>query len=139
MAELTAFLITESTQNIVRSGSNDSVQQLTGPLIALRPQFIPSNFSFSVTFGIRGIDLEKQNILKLTLKRPSGSILHDLGNVQFPPIHNKDSLPLTYSGFVGGIDFRNLALDEEGCYKLEIYVNGQLVSVQDIPVYKRGS
>lgn len=136
MAKLVAFLISENTQNVPKLGTNDTVPQITSPVIALRPQVIPTNFSFAITFGVADIDMSQKNTLRLVLKRPSGAILQDFGTAELCEMQSTDTLPLEYSGFIGSVDFRNTLIDEEGCYRIELYINGELIGERYIPIFK---
>ena len=68
MAKLTAFMLCDSISAIpVPEGG--VLQQLVSPQIALRPQFIPGNFSFGVAVGVQGVNLHITNRIRfLTLK-----------------------------------------------------------------------
>lgn len=56
MAKLSTFVICEAINNIPTPNGN-SFLQMNSPQIALRPEFIPSSYSFGVLFGVRDINL----------------------------------------------------------------------------------
>jgi len=137
MEKLVYFMISDSLQNVIQP-NNVSVPQLICPLLALRPQFIPSNFSFALTIGIQSVDLYTENKLKITFESPTGEILPNIGEFSLPKEQTKDHrLPTQYRGFVMSIDVRNFPFKIEGCYKFKVYFNDQLLSEQDMPVYIR--
>lgn len=136
MATISSFMLCESSQNIP-SGQGSVVQQLIGPITTLRPQYIPGNYSFSVSVGIIGVDMQKENSMRFVLKAPSGAMLNDLGETPLPVAAVDSNLPKEYSGFVACIDFRNVVISEEGVYSLEVYINGESIGAKDIPVYGR--
>ena len=131
MARLISFMISDSAQNL------SGVQHIIAPTVALRPQFIPGNFSFAVSFGVTGINLNDTNTMKIQIKKPSGTVIQELSDSSLPVIQEKDTLPAEYQGFIGGLEFRNVVIDEEGCYEFVLYINGELVGKRPIPIFKR--
>ena len=99
MARLASFLMSSLSQNIAVANGG-IVQQLTGPLIVLRPKFIPSEYSFSVTVGINNIDLTQDNSLRIVFRSPIGSDLVDTGNVTLKATPHDIHLPDEWQGFV---------------------------------------
>lgn len=136
MATISSFMLCESSQNLP-NGKGGIVQQLIGPITALRPQFIPGNYSFSVSVGVVGIDMQKENSMRFVLKAPSGTLLNDLGEAPLPVAAPDNTLPAEYCGFVACIDFRNVVIPEAGIYSLDVYINGELIGTKDIPIYER--
>lgn len=139
MAKLSSFMLGEAIQNAIRPDGKEAGQSLVGLTIVLRPQFIPGNFSFAVSFGISDIDLSKDNTLQLILRDPRGGVVQNLGKTPLPVVSEKDNIPVDYKGFVGGVDFRNAPIMEEGCYKLDILINDESIGMSDIPIYKANS
>ena len=137
MPELVSFMICDTINNI--PGSNDSiVQTLVAPQIAVRPQFVPGNFSFGVALGVSGIDLEMENTVKFIVEDPEGKVIQDSGISKLPIVPEKDTLPKKYQGFLLSMDIRNLVIEKEGCFIFKIYINNELIGSKEIPVYKRG-
>lgn len=138
MASISSFMISESSQNIpAPNGHGNIIQQIIGPTIVLRPQYIPGNFSFSVFIGVCDLNLKERNTMQLILKTPQGELLEDLGTNDLPVFDKEDCLPQKYSGFVVGLDLRNINVAQEGCYKLEVFINGSQIGAKDIPIYRR--
>ena len=136
MASISSFMLCDSSQNLP-NGQGGFVQQLTGPVTTVRPQFIPGNYSFSVSVGVIGVDMQKENSMRFVLKEPSGKVLNDLDEAPLPVAGPDNKLPKEYGGFVACIDFRNAVIQEEGVYSLEVYVNSELIGTKNIPVYGR--
>ena len=135
MPKICSFMICDSSQSITDE-KNNTTQQLVGPTIALRPQFIPTNYSFTVSIGIRDVDLQAKNVMHLALLTPSGKELVNLGESELPITDKDNLLPRENWGFVAGVDFHNVSIAEEGVYRLAVYVNNELIGTLDIPIYR---
>ena len=98
MAKLFSFTICDSINNLPASGG--TVPMLIAPQIALRPQFVPGNFSFGLAIGMSEIDLHISNKLKLVIQSPDGNVIHDSGETDLPIISKGDTLPQKYQGFM---------------------------------------
>ena len=72
MANLVSFVICESINNMPAANMG-VVPTLVAPQVALRPQFIPGNFSFGISVGLTGIDLNKVNKVRFTIKNPDNN------------------------------------------------------------------
>lgn len=138
MAKLTAFMLCDSINNIP-DPSGGFLQQIISPQVALRPQFVPGNFSFGVAVGVRGIDLHITNRIRFTISDPQGKIIQDSGVSEFHPISVDvpETMPDEYQGFLMNMDIRNLVIHENGEYLFSIYVNDELVGIQSIPIFQR--
>lgn len=138
MAKLVSFMICDTVNNIPGLENDGIVQTLVAPQIAVRPQFIPGNFSFGVAVGVSGVDLKKDNTVRFTVGDPKGNIIRDSGNSTLPVVPAKDSLPKEYQGFMLSMDIRNLPIEEEGCYVFKLYLNNDMIGEREIPIFKRG-
>lgn len=136
MAKLVSFTICESLNN-TPSGNFGTVPVLISPQIVLRPQFIPGNFSFGIAVGISEVDIKVSNKVKFTITGPDGNVLNDSVETDLPVVVKPDSLPDQYQGFMLCIDIRNLAVPCEGAYTFSLYLNGDQLTPQCIPIYKR--
>ncbi len=137
MAKLFSFTICDSINNLPASGG--TVPMLIAPQIALRPQFVPGNFSFGLAIGMSEIDLHISNKLKLVIQSPDGNVIHDSGETDLPIISKGDTLPQKYQGFMMCVDIRNLVIPCEGEYIFTFYLNGECVAKQSVPIFKRVS
>lgn len=138
MAKLTAFMLCDSI-NAIPVPTGGVLQQLVSPQVALRPQFIPGNFSFGIAVGVQGVNLHVTNRIRFTISDPHGEIIQDSGVSEFPPVPEdvQEILPAEYQGFMMNMDIRNLVLRENGEYLFCIYVNDELVGTQKVPIFQR--
>lgn len=136
MAKIVTFMICDAINNIP-SPSGEMIPQLVAPQIAVRPQFIPGNYSFSISVGVRDVDLKRVNQIRFTITSPTGVILQDSGNSDFPPTGKPDIIPLEFQGFTLSMDVRNIVIHEEGLYTFSLYINDIVIGTQEIPIFKR--
>lgn len=138
MAKVVSFVICDSIQNMP-SPQNELVPTLVAPQIALRPQFIPSNFSFAMAVGISDIDLQAENQMRFVILDPGGVNIHDTGDSVLPKIEDHDVLPREYQGFMVNMDIRNLTIPREGEYRFMFYMNGDCIGEYSVPIFKRAT
>ena len=137
MAKLVSFMLFASTQNI-QNANGGLVQQLSGPIIVLRPRYIPSEFSFAIAIGINDVDLNIDNTVQIIFKSPNNDIILDTGNGKLSASATDSNLPSEYQGFAMTMPLQNIALDTEGVYSLEVFFNDELLDKRAIPVFKQG-
>lgn len=135
MPYISMFLVCDSI-NSVSPQANTNVPQLVGPQCVLRPQFIPSTFSFGLAVGVAGVDPNAQNVIRFTISNPEGTIIHNSGDNVFPPIGFDDTMPKEYQGFMISLDIRNLLIEEEGAYYFTLYVNNTEIGRKEIPIFR---
>lgn len=99
-----------------------------------RPLFIPCQFSFAITLGIRGVDFNQSHLLRFVFRDPKGNVVVDSGNNPNPPIQEEMELPLNEANAIISAQFQNVPLLSEGFYKTEIYLDGEMLGGQSIPV-----
>lgn len=136
MAKLVSFVVCESINNMPTPNMG-VVPHIVAPQLALRPQFIPGNFSFGILVGIADMNLRTTNKMKFTITSPDGTVIQDSGENELPIIPKEDVLPQKYQGFMMCMDIRNLVIACEGEYSFSFYLNGECIGTQNIPVYKR--
>lgn len=136
MAKLVSFML--SSQLVNTTIGSATVQQLINPLIVLRPKFIPSEYSFAITVGINDIDTKGENAIRILMTTPSGKDVVDTKDVPLPSDPVDVTLPDNLHGFVLTLPVQNAVIDEEGCFSLTIFINGESISTQSIPVYRQG-
>lgn len=135
MAKLFSFTLCDSINNQLTP--DGTVPTLIAPQIALRPQYVPGNFSFGLAIGMSEIDLHISNKLNLVIKSPGGNMIHDSGVIDLPIVSKDDTLPQEYQGFMICIDIRNLAISCEGEYVFTFNLNGEYVAEKSVPIFKR--
>jgi hypothetical protein len=140
MAKLTEFILCDSI-SAVPASEGGVLQQLTSPQVALRPQFVPGNFSFGVVVGIQGMNLHITNRICFTIADPQGNVILESAISEVPPISEDEpeTMPEEYQGVVMNMDIRNLVICENGVYLLSIYANDELVGKQSIPIFQRAT
>lgn len=134
MAKLVSFLL--SSQLVNANIGPVTVQQLVNPLIAIRPKYIPSEYSFAITLGINDID-KGENTLRLLLTSPSGKDILDTNNMGLPVGPTDGILPDSLHGFVLTMPVQNVVIDEEGLYSLSVFFNDVAIATQSIPIYRQ--
>ena len=138
MAKVVSFFLAANSQNVA-TPNGGIAQQLTLPLIVLRPKFIPSEFSFSMALGINEINKNADSRMRIELVSPSGKQVIDTGYIDLPELPDDPALPIEYQGFSLIMPVQNAVLDQEGVYHLKVYFNDDVVIfVQEIPVYVQG-
>ena len=135
MAEIVSFMVCNSINNIP-TPDNVMVSNIVSPQIVLRPQFIPGNFSFGVAIGIAGVDLSKPNKIRFQINGPDGKSVHDSGESDVPGDRPDDILPAKYQGFVICLDIRNFVIEQQGEYQFLLYLNGEKIGTNIIPIFK---
>ncbi|MCT2535690.1 hypothetical protein NC661_06545 [Aquibacillus koreensis] len=132
MPHITTFIYSEETKNTPNNKLN-----VINPLNVFRPAFVPGMFSFSVTFGVIGIDVtEKGHTVRIKFsssdKRDEPIIdTEDLSLENIPS--ETATLPPNLRGIMGSLDFRNVVMRAEGEYFTEIFVDGDKLG--EYPIY----
>lgn len=105
---------------------------LRGILQFLVPKILPTEYSFSVSFGI--YDLGKMESLKIryVFKNPDGEIVKDTDQIDIPI--SEDMQKNSHLGMQFNLDLKNLMLEKVGEYYSEVYVNGKLTGTYPIDV-----
>ena len=134
MAKVSMFTLCDSIENVHTPGG--VVTHLVAPRTVLRPEFVPSNFSFGVSIGVRDLDFSVPNKVKFIISSPSGKILQESSDINIEIPHVEDTLPTEHQGFSINIDVRNLSVPEEGVYSFVLIVNDNPLETQEIPIFK---
>ena len=138
MAKIVSFVVCDLINNMPADNMG-VIPSIVAPQIALRPQVIPSNFSFGIAVGIADMNLQITNKVRFTVADPDGNIVHDSGESDLPAAPEMDTLPQQYQGFMMCIDIRNLLVQSEGAFTFSFYLNNDCIGVQRVPVYKRAT
>ncbi len=136
MSKLVSFIMSAFSQNVATSNGS-IVQQLTAPIVALRPKFIPSEHSFSVTVGINDVDLTQDNTIRFVFQTPAGVNLVDTGNIPLSATPHDDMLPDEWQGFIVTLPIQNAEFEAEGVYHLLVFFNEEPLGSKSIPVYQQ--
>lgn len=105
---------------------------LRGILQFLAPKMLPTEYSFSVSFGV--FDLGNMENLKVRyiFKDPDGEIINDTNHVDIPL--SKDMQQHNHIGMQLNLDLKNVVLSKQGEYCSEVYINEKLAGKYPIDV-----
>lgn len=124
-------------------GPNGVPQQrilVQNPQYVLRPLFVPSLFSFTISFAISDLDTSIPNSLRLTFvfaDQPD-TIIFDSGVAQLASIVDEQSdMPEHLRGFNANVDVRNIPIRQNGRYQSEIFINGESIGVFPVEVWRK--
>lgn len=135
MAKVTMFALCDSVNN-VQGPQGRMLTTLVEPRVVLRPLYIPGNFSFGVTVGVCGVDLDKPASILVKILGPDGDTAYQLGELTVPASGGDSTLPRAYHGFMFNMDIRNMPVKAEGTYKFVLTVNGEDLEAQEIPIFR---
>ncbi|MBR6788248.1 MAG: hypothetical protein IKM44_00360 [Clostridia bacterium] len=133
--KITTFMLCDSINN-VNLPQGTVVPQLIMPTTVLRPQFIPSAFSFGIVVGVEGMDLQKDHKMRFRITDPDGNIIQESCENVLPAIPEDSSLPKEYQGYTLSIDIRNLIISKSGLYNFSLFINDEEVCIKSIPVFE---
>ena len=137
MAKISSFIICDTIVNLM-TPQGDSVPQLVSPQPVLRPPFIPGSFSFGISIGVIDVEFQEVNTIKVIIVSPKGEETYNSGEINLESIPQDELLPKEYQGFILSIDVRNMIIDQDGVYSVEIFVNNESVGRREIPVFRKG-
>lgn len=107
---------------------------IIAPMQMIVPQFLPTTYSFNVSFGIADVPKEGFSI-KTEFWNPKGEKVSE-NILQVPPLPvEKIAFPNLPFGLQVNIGFRNVVLDVQGEYKTVILINNKEYSEYPIGVY----
>lgn len=109
---------------------------INNPLLVINPVFVPGLFSFSVVFGVMGINFDFDHTVRLVFLDGEDNVIIDSNNISLPKGVIPDDaigLPPEERGFMFNLDFRNVVFKTEGTYKTQVYIDGDLMG--DYPIF----
>lgn len=124
---------------IIKEGETP-ITIIDGVLNCLTPDFVPGNYSFSLSFSLLNLEPEKK--YKVVVRFIDTSSQKELvkvddivldGNIEN---RNKVGIPKEYFGYNVGIELRNVILEKEGIYQTILYVDGE--EAGRYPIYVKG-
>jgi len=109
---------------------------IRAPLNVIKPPYIPGAFSFSVVFGITGLDQTRQQALEVIFKSIEGQVIQKIGPFPLPSADQlpKDNVPPKYKGIVANIDMQNILFEKPGEYVTEVFVDGEKLESKPVMV-----
>jgi hypothetical protein len=111
--------------------------QVISPIHVFTPAFVPGMFSFSLVFGVLGVDPKKENTFQISVvDQKEEEIILDTGIMHIPsnPDDKLEQLPPEMRGMMVNMDFRNVIFRKEGIYKAQIYINSEKTGEFQVPV-----
>ncbi len=116
-----------------------SPMAIVGPTLLLRPRHVPTEFSFSIVIGVRGIDLFRDVPAQLTwnMTTPGGDVVFSAPAIPLtlgPPSSDVTPLPIEDANAIFGLNIQNVSLPVEGHYRVTVKVDGLDIGYQEIPV-----
>lgn len=136
MARLTQFILCEKIENIV-AANGQQISSLVNPLAFLRPQLLPSAFSFGVSIGVQGVEVSRPCEISISLLDSNGAALGNTLEATLPPPAQEIGIPDEELGFVINLDMHNALLRTPGKYSFEVRVNGVAIGSREFGVYLR--
>lgn len=137
MPYLSTFVYCESSQQEVNPLGQTRLT-IINPIQIFRPMFIPSMFSFGIVFGIMELDVSKQHTFRYVFRGPKDEepLIIDTSEISLPQQPIESDLPEDMRGIMMNLDFRNVAIRNEGIYNSEIFIDG--ISLGKTPIKVKG-
>lgn len=134
MAKIINFVYCKEIQNRQQTPNSPFETIIIGPMPQIIVPFIPSMFSFSLSFGLLWQNNDNAVQLQCRFANPNGDVINDTGIIDLTnPMQTTDEKK---RGFQCNLDMRNIPLETEGTYTSEISINGNTVGVYGIEVIK---
>lgn len=134
---ISGFMFFDDIEQLPNAGGAPGASlHLINPQNVIRPQFIPSGYSFAVAFSLLQIDPKKEHILSFKFRNPKGEYVLNAENINVAKNSAfDDNLPKEAAGLMFNFNFRNVPLTEEGVYVGLVYVDDELIGEFPLHVY----
>jgi hypothetical protein len=111
--------------------------QIINPLLVLNPIFIPGMYSFSIAFGVMGINNDEDHTFRIQFLSPNeDQPMIDSNTISIPkgvvPKVNL-GLPQEFRSMMLNMDFRNVIFKTEGLYYTRVFIDNE--HKDDFPIY----
>ena len=133
---INSFVYCDKVTNEVNPANNTVNRNIVSPLNELRPINIPGNYTFSVSCGISGIDPATENHISFRFIYPSDNKEISLIEATIPNNSLLVEAGQQYSNLNLDVEYRNLVLNAEGTYKMEVELNNKKLGEYFIEVKK---
>lgn len=129
------FVICDNAQVVPTPDNQGAITVLVNPQPVLRPKYIPGVMSFTISFGVVGILITDIKSVEVKLRYHEAStpcmtarqdVAIELGMDADP----SDAFP-TFN-----FDMRNVDMQSEGDYSVDILINDELVTTHTLTVKK---
>lgn len=117
MIDITSFVYCNGIE------MGDKAPKLVAPLQFLAPISLPTQYSFSVSFGMFDLFGCKAVTMRYQFVDPQGNVVHDTDTVEIPVAEfpNKGK----HIGLQANFDLKNILLTVVGEYRSIVYINGE--------------
>jgi hypothetical protein len=100
-------------------------------MVEMRPKYLPGQFSFAVSGGVRfDSPDEVSDGIQLVIRDPAGNAVSNA-----PPMKPTEQ-QAQGTGFMFGVMVVNLLLQVEGRYRVSVEADGKEIGSLDIPIRK---
>ena len=108
---------------------------IRNPKISLVPAYIPGQFSFSIVFGLVGLQNKEHYTLRMKfMHKESGAIVAEFNGMEFDfEMDLNDPVSAKTNGTVININMNNVIFEKEGTYEIEMELDGSITR-QEIEV-----
>ncbi len=130
MAKIVSFTYCDNVENDMNGNPI-----ITRPLQMILPMAIPSNFTFSISFGVYDIDKIEKNRINIDFLDPDDVVISN-NELILPDMPREISETLAPVGIQINVEFKNTYIKEEGEYKTRIILNGCKLGEFPINVHK---
>jgi len=138
MPKISTFMYAEGSFNETDASGQQKLH-VVSPMHILSPIFVPGTMSFSVIFGILGVDNERAHKLKFIFRNPKiNENLVELKEIHLPVNNDTgiNSLPKDMRGVMVNFSFQNVIFRNDGEYYSEIFMNEE--SLGTFPILVQG-
>lgn len=91
---------------------------------------IPTHFSFWVSVSVSGVDVKRDNIIKIDFNSSNGELIFSTNDVPIPKINNEyENTNLQFN-----IELKNIFLKEVGDYTTSLYLNEEKIDEAPIEI-----
>ena len=130
MAKIVSFTYCDNVANDMNGNP-----VITRPLQMILPMVIPSNFTFSISFGVYGINKIEKNRINIDFLDPDDVVISN-NELILPDIPREISETPDPVGIQINVEFKNTYIKEEGEYKTRIILNDSKLGEFPINVHK---
>lgn len=111
--------------------------QILNPIQVILLKDIPNQYTFSIIFGIIGLDSTKQHELGVLFKKTDDDTpIFEIQDSQLP-VEEKSNAPLSVQGFMFSMGLQNIEFGSSGVYETEVIVDKTSLGKYPIEVIKQ--
>lgn len=121
-----------------QAGVGGTRVSISGVFGVVRPLFIPGQYSFTVSVGVRGVDRAASHTFRMVIRDPRGSQVSDLHGVAPAPASSSEDRPIPLDDTFGILSFQaiNVPFSTDGRYEMDVWVDDELLLRSNpLPVY----